>query len=54
MSHFVLGQFDRLAEAERLGRDGLDAGGFESGQRCLENVLYTAEVLDQPPCSCGA
>src|SRR5882724_9565387 len=50
-SQFVLGQFDRLAAAERL--DGLDAGGFESGQRCLENVLYTAEVLDQPPCSVG-
>ena len=37
-SHFVMCQFHRLAGAERLRRDGLNAGGFEFGQRGLENV----------------
>ena len=48
-SHFVMCQFHRLAGAERLRRDGLNAGGLEFGQRGLENVLHAPEVLDQPP-----
>ena len=48
-SHFVMGQLHGLTRAERLRRDGLNAGGFKFGQRGLENVLHAAEMLDQPP-----
>jgi hypothetical protein len=48
-SHFVMCQFHRLAGAERLRRDGLNAGGFEFGQRGLENIVHTSKMLDQPP-----
>ena len=48
-SHFVMRQFHGLTGAERLRRDGLNAGGLEFGQRGLENVLHAAEMLDQPP-----
>lgn len=47
-SHFVMRQLDRLPRAQRLRRNGLNAGGLEFSQRCLENVLDTAEVFDQP------
>ena len=52
-SHFVMRQLHRLAGTDRLRRNGLNAGGFELGQRGLENVVHTSEMLDQPPRSGG-
>jgi hypothetical protein len=49
-----MGQFHGLAGAERLRRNGLDSGGFQFGQRRLEDVLHAAEVFDQPPRPGGA
>ena len=48
-SHFIMGQLHGLAGAERLRRNGLNAGRFEFSQRRLENVLHAAEIFDQPP-----
>jgi hypothetical protein len=42
-------RFHRLAGAERLGGNGLDAGGLQLGQGRLENVLHAAEMFNQPP-----
>ena len=42
-SHFVMGQFHGLTGAERLRRHRLNAGCFEFGQRCLENVADAAK-----------
>ncbi len=47
--HFIIRQFHRLAGAKRLRRNGLNAGGFEFGQRRLENIRHAAEVFDQAP-----
>jgi len=53
-SQFVMRQFHRAASAQGLCRRRLNAGSLQFRQRCPENVLHAAEMLDQPARSGGA